>query len=86
MDSTVSSQMQLKIDLKLSAAIIQSVKEFQALAGSDGRVEFPVKIEGNLPRVTVLPDISYLTSHMIVNKVEDLLGGLLEKALEKKKK
>ena len=86
MDGTISSQMQLKISPELSAAIIQSVKEFQALTGSDGRVEFPVRVEGTLPRVNILPDVSYLASHMIVNKVEDLLGGLLEKALEKKSK
>lgn len=84
MDGAVSSQMRLKIDPKLSAAIVQSVQEFQALTGSDGRIEFPVKAAGTLPRVTVLPDVSYLASRLIVNRVEDLLGDLLEKALEKK--
>ncbi len=84
MDGAVSSQMRLAIDPKLSAAVVQSVQEFQALTGSDGRIEFPVKAEGTLPRVTVLPDVSYLASRLIVNRVEDLLGDLLEKALEKK--
>ncbi len=83
MDSSLSAQLQLKISPELSAAIVQSVKEFHSLAGSDGRIGFPVKIEGILPRVTVGPDLSYLTSHLVVNKVGDLLGNLLEKALEK---
>ncbi|MBI3616195.1 MAG: AsmA family protein [Candidatus Omnitrophica bacterium] len=86
MDRALSSRMQLKIGPELSAAILRSAKEFQALAGPDGRIEFPVMAEGILPRVTVLPDVSYLASHLIVHRAEDLLGGLLEKMLEKSSK
>ena len=40
-------------------------------------------IQGHAPRVAVVPDLHYVASKVIVTKVEDLIGSLLEKAIEK---
>ena len=85
LDSNLSARMVLRIHPDLSNAIGKSVEELQLLAAGDGSMELPVLAEGKLPSVTVLPDLSYLASHLVAHKAEDLLGGLLQRVLEKKK-
>lgn len=83
LDGALSSQMQLRIDPELSQAFVRSVKELGSLVGSDGRMTLPVRVEGPLPRVAVLPDVSYLASRLVVHKGEELFRGLLGEVLEK---
>ena len=85
-DGLLGCQSTLRIDPALSAAIIKSVKELQPLTDSEGRLQLPVVIQGTLPRVAVIPDVSYVASRVVATKAEELLGNLLEKVLEKKQR
>jgi hypothetical protein len=75
----VNIRSMLSIDPALSAALISSVNELQHLTTAQGVMELPLVIEGQAPRVAVLPDVGYVASRLIVTKVQDLLGELLQK-------
>lgn len=83
LDGAVDGRATLKIDPELSLAMIKSVNELQSLADREGRVGFPVIIQGTAPRVSVLPDLDYLAKYLLVTAVQDLVGDLLQKAFEK---
>ena len=74
----------LRIDPELSAAVIRSVQELQPLTDAQGRMELPVVMQGRLPGVTVLPDVQYVASRVVATKAQELLGGLLQRALERR--
>lgn len=82
-DGTLEMRSTLRIDAPLSAAIIKSVEELQALTNSEGELELPLTIQGPLPHVAVLPDIPYVASKLLATKAQDLLGNLLDRVLEK---
>src|SRR3989338_2243941 len=69
----------LRIEPVLSAALIRSVVELQALTNRSGEMEIPLTIQGQAPQVAVLPDMNYLASKILVTKAADLLGELLRK-------
>jgi len=85
-DHTVNLRATLRIEPALSAALVQSVKELQALADRSGQLQIPLTIQGQAPRLAVLPDLNYLASRLLVTKAEDLLGRLLEKAASRSQK
>jgi AsmA protein len=85
-DWTVASRPMLRIDPEMSAAIIKSVNELRSLTDTQGRLELPVIIR--LPQLafrpdSVLPDLNYLASRLIVSKTQELIGDFLEKALDR---
>lgn len=84
LNGTVSCQAMLRIDRELSKAFIQSVKELQYLTFEDGRLGFPVKVQGRIEKPMVLPDLQYIGTRLAVSKTQEMLGGLLEKALSGK--
>ena len=86
LDCSLSMQSRVTVEPQLSAAMLQSVKELQILADSQGRVEIPVLLQGTLPKIRVMPDISSVASRLTTTKAEELIGGLLEKMIEKRKK
>jgi len=71
----------LRIEPALSAAILRSVEELAALTDSEGRLEIPVQVSGNLPQIEVRPDLEYLASRLVMLKAQDLIGDFLQKAL-----
>ena len=73
----------IHVEPQLSAAIIQSVKELEALADSNGQLEIPLTVQGQAPQIAVLPDLNYLASKLIQTKVQDLIGNALQRVLEK---
>lgn len=83
LDRSVQIRSTLRIEPALSAAIIKGVQELQGLTNAEGRMEIPVTIQGRAPQLAVLPDVDYVASKLIVTTVRDLLGGFLQKALEK---
>lgn len=82
-DGALQVRSLLRIDPALSAALIRSVNELQALTDHQGQMEIPLIIEGRAPRLTILPDVSYVASKLIATKAKDLLGDLLGKALDR---
>ncbi|MBI3083446.1 MAG: hypothetical protein HYY90_03700, partial [Candidatus Omnitrophica bacterium] len=63
----------------LSAAIFRSVEELRTLANASGELEVPLAIQGQAPRVAVLPDLRYVASRIVVTTAVDLIGQLLRK-------
>lgn len=84
LDGRLDFPAQVRVEQQLSAAVIRSVEELRGLANARGELELPVLIQGKLPQVTVMPDVGYVASRLITTTAEDLLGNLLERALEKK--
>src|SRR3989338_6292199 len=76
-DGTVSIRATLRVEPVLSAAIIDSVTELQALANQSGELELPLATQGPGPQVAVIPDLNYVASRVLVTKATDLLGELL---------
>ncbi|MBI4343067.1 MAG: AsmA family protein [Candidatus Omnitrophica bacterium] len=68
----------LRVDPTFSAAVIQSVNELQRLTNASGELEIPVTIQGQGAHIAVIPDLNYVASRVIMNKVVDVLGALLE--------
>ena len=79
LDGTTDIRSTLRLDRELSAAVISSVNELQALANRTGELEIPVSIQGPMSRLAVLPDLNYVASRVVVTKAVDLLGEFLKK-------
>ena len=86
LDGAVTIQSRVRIDPTLSAAIVRSVEELQFLSDGQGQLEIPVVIQGTLPQISILPDVGYVASHLVSKKTEELIGGLLQKWVDKQEK
>lgn len=82
LDGAVNLRGVLRIEPALSAAIVRSVNELQALANARQELEIPLSIQGQAPQVAVLPDVQYVASKVLVNKAVDFLGNLLRQPEE----
>ena len=78
-DGTVEIRCKLRIDPTLSAAMIRSVHELRGLANAQGEMEFPVAVQGRAQRVSVVPDLNYIASRVVVSTAVEALGRLLKK-------
>ena len=78
-DGAVDIRATLRIEPALSAALVTGVKELQALVTRSGEMEIPLAIQGQAPRIAVLPDLQYVASRVLVTKAVDLLGKFLQK-------
>ena len=83
-DGVLNVHAWLRIDPELSEALARSVEELRYLNDAQGRMTMPLVIQGQLPRVAVLPDVQYVASRLITTKAEEVLGNLLQKALKKR--
>lgn len=83
LSGALSFAVELAIEPQLSAAIFQSVEELRFLADGQGRLVIPASLQGTLARPAVLPDIGVVAQRIFSGKGSDLLGGLLQKVLEK---
>jgi len=79
LDGTIQLGATLRVEPVLSAAIIRSVNELQALANADGELELPIAVQGKAPQIAVLPDLQYVASRVITVKAVDLIGQWLDK-------
>lgn len=67
----------LKLDPHLSDAVIQSVEELRALADEQGRLSFPITVQGTISQVSVIPDLNAIASKVVVGTAMSALGRLL---------
>lgn len=74
----------IQVEPDLSEAFFRSVEELRFLSDAQGRMEIPVLVQGQLPRVSAAPDLSYVAARLAASKGQELLGELLEKVFEKK--
>jgi hypothetical protein len=75
----LNARTMLLIDPELSLALIQSVNELQYLADAEGFVQIPLNIQGALPKISVSPDLQYVTSKLAISKTRDVLNDLFKK-------
>jgi|GEM_PF-831692 len=75
---SLAGPVMISVEPELSAAIVRSVNELQTLADQRGRLQLPATVRwpGNPP---VIPDLQYIAERVLVNKVGDLLQGLINK-------
>lgn len=82
---SVTGNVLLAIEPDLSSAMTRSVEELQYLTNEKKEIQIPLAIQGLIPEVAVMPDLSYVASRMANQKVREVLGGYLEKALAGKR-
>ena len=58
----------------LSGAFIKAVPEFKYLANAEGLITMPLEIKGNIPNVSVTPDLNYVLQKLIASKGQELLN------------
>ena len=83
LEGSITMRAMLRMDPVLSAAFIQRVKELQYLANASGELEIPLALQGQAPRVVVIPDVNYVAQRLLETKGQELLTNLLQRALEK---
>lgn len=71
----------LTIDPDLSGAMTRSVEELQYLMNERKEVQIPLIIQGIVPKVMVMPDIGSVAARIGAQKVQDVIGGYLKKAM-----
>ena len=79
LEGTTLIRCTVQIEPVLSAAIVKSVRELEALTNTAGELEIPVVIQGQAPRLAVLPDLNYVASKVITKKAVNVLEGLLDR-------
>ena len=72
----------LRVEPELSRALIAGVTELERLTNAQGQLEFPLTIRGQFPRVVVLPDLDVIARKLLVTRVQDILGNILQQTLE----
>lgn len=82
---SVTGNVLLAIEPDLSSAMTRSVEELQYLTNEKKEIQIPLAIQGVIPEVAVMPDISHVASRMATQKAREVLGGYLEKALAGKR-
>lgn len=82
-DGEFSSEAKIRLEQSLSGAVVKSVSELNFLANDKGQIELPLKIEAHPPHVSILPDLSYVTSRLAGGKASELLSHALGKTLRK---
>ncbi len=81
----VAGNVLLSIDPDLSGAMIRSVEELQYLTNEKKEIQIPLTIQGNVPKVTAMPDLQSVGAKIAAQKAKEMVGGYLEKALGGKK-
>jgi len=73
----------LRVEPALSKAIIGSVNELQYLADREGRLALPVVVQGTVSQLSVLPDLQYVASRLVVSKAQEWLGDVIQRQLQR---
>lgn len=77
----VDGEAVLSIEPDLSGAMIRSVEELQYLTNDKKEIRVPLVFRGNVPQVTVMPDLTFIASTIAAKKANEMIGGFLQKAL-----
>ncbi len=83
LDGSFSVPAQIRLDRDFSASVVKSVEELKYLADSDQQLVFPVTLQGRWPGLSVLPDLSALTSKITPAAAQEIVGDLLQKFIDK---
>lgn len=76
-DNRVLIPLMVYVEPDLSAALTRSVHELQTLADQEGRLQFPVTLQGVLPDVATVIDLQYVAARLLSAKTQEVLSGIL---------
>jgi hypothetical protein len=79
LDKSISAKTYLQLDRDLSASLASSVPQIQLLLNAQGQIEVPVQIQGQFPRILVLPDTDFITQKVLASKAQEMVANLLDK-------
>lgn len=83
-DGNLNSRAAWALDPQLSSILISAVPNMSLLVDSYGRLVIPAKITGDIRNWKAEPDMDYILSRVLSAKGEELITGVLQKALSKK--
>ena len=78
LDKTIQARSNLHIHRDLSGVMVNLLPQIQILANSQGEIEIPVQIQGQFPRVMILPDKDYLTQKLLSAQAQQFVTGLVK--------
>jgi uncharacterized protein involved in outer membrane biogenesis len=74
----VGLEAQILFSPEFSKALIARVKELQPLVNPDGRLVFPIAVQGTIPAVIVTPDLKGLAKSVSVDALKQTIGEALK--------
>ncbi len=79
MDRNIDLGARILMSPAFSKELIAARKNVAYLANSDGQVEIPLRVTGQLPKPAVVPDVTVLAQRAASNALTNKLGGLFGK-------
>lgn len=82
---TVAGTAMLSIEPDLSGAMIRSVEELRFLTNTKKEIQIPLAIQGQVPKVAVMPDLQSVAAKIAAQKAKEVIGDYFKKVIEGKK-
>lgn len=79
LDKSISAKTYLQLDRDLSASLALTVPEIQLILNPQGQIEVPIQIQGQFPRILVLPETEFITQKIVASKAQAVIANLLDK-------
>jgi len=79
LDKSISAKTYLQLDRDLSGALAAAVPQIQLILNAQGQIEIPIQIQGQFPRILVLPDTDFITQKIVASKAQEVIANLLDK-------
>jgi hypothetical protein len=79
LDKTVFARTLVQIEPALSASLVAIVPQLQLLLNARGEIEVPAQIQGQFPRLLVLPDQDFIVQKIFASTAQELLTRLVDK-------
>ncbi len=88
LDQRVDASIELLLSQSISAFMIKKIRELGLIADRNGQIMIPFRYAGVLPKASIQPDLSYITSRVLQGGADQLLNqgiGRLSEMLGGKK-
>jgi AsmA-like C-terminal region len=79
MDKNIDLAARILLSKSFSGELVSAKRNISYVANSDGRVEIPLRVVGQLPKPAVVPDVTDLAQRAAAHAVQGQIGGLLGK-------
>lgn len=79
LDQSLDFNLSLVLLENVSEVIVAKIHELKNVVNRQGRLIFPVRASGVLPRVRVQPDLGYIAQNLIIDRGQELISMGLEK-------
>ncbi len=79
LDKSISAKAYLQLDRDLSASLAAALPQIEPLLNAQSQIEIPVQIQGQFPRILVLPDTDFITQKLVSSTAQQVITNLLDK-------